>query len=513
MQIIQESMLDFKGGLNLRANPFQLAENETPDCIDVDIDPVAGFRRRKAFTQASTLTAAVFDGLWVYTSSTGGQVRMAAVRSGANTLIKNLETGATVHTIPAGKCRAVTYGDVCYVVSENAAPFRYNGSAIASLSFFTQDLEPNPTSPVANGAFPRGKTVAVWNDVVWVANTTEADGTHPNRVRYSWPGFAEYWGDNYFDLDSGEDHDEITAIVPHGERLLVFKRKSVYAISGTDPDSFRRDTLSKGVGAISAEAVCVSDFDVYFADWPHGVYQIQYQSIPKLLSMKLTPIFSDGRIPSASLNDVTVGWGNKRVWVGVPWRDASQGRTLMYDPQIDCWSAYSFRAAAVVPVYPSNAADYCMAVAYHSSSPTTGRVVTLDDTGSSQDLGSYSIPAFFQTRWVDGTDPVLKKRFRRCGFVFNGNQLNVKAYTSYRMESSVKSFSVKGKTSADGGSWGENWGSMVWSSGEGRDDLETKEGVSIGSGTSMSLVVSCPLDTNWGVSAVTVKYIPKRRRA
>ena len=43
------NLMDFTGGLNLRRNQFQLAENESPDLLNVDIDPRGGFYTRKGW--------------------------------------------------------------------------------------------------------------------------------------------------------------------------------------------------------------------------------------------------------------------------------------------------------------------------------------------------------------------------------------------------------------------------------------------------------------------------------
>ena len=45
---------DFTGGLNLRADPFQLGDNESPDLLNVDIDPRGGFQMRGGMTKLNT---------------------------------------------------------------------------------------------------------------------------------------------------------------------------------------------------------------------------------------------------------------------------------------------------------------------------------------------------------------------------------------------------------------------------------------------------------------------------
>ena len=46
-----EEKSDFTGGLNLRADQFNLAPNESPAMLNVEVDPRGGVRRRDAVTK------------------------------------------------------------------------------------------------------------------------------------------------------------------------------------------------------------------------------------------------------------------------------------------------------------------------------------------------------------------------------------------------------------------------------------------------------------------------------
>lgn len=510
-RVSQVMVADFTGGLNLAANPFQLEAGDSPNMLDVDPDPKGGVQRRKAVEQLIPSVSGTVDGLWVY-DSTSGLRRMAAVRSGANTVVKNLEgTPTAIHTFPAGRCRSVTFNDRCYVVSESAQPIRWDGSSGATLSEVWTALPPDPSDVVTNGAMPRASLIAVWQNCVWIADTNEADGEHPNRVRFSWPGHSEHWSqDNYFDLDVGENNDRITALVPHGERLLVFKRNAVYAIHGYDPDSFERLPLSKASGTISQESVCNAGFDVFFVDWPNGVYHIPFQSTPTLISAKIDPIFNDGLIPHAERDNIYCGWAGKKVWVGVPWTEAEQGRTFVYDLITQSWTAYSVNVHYAQDVYPSNEANYAFGVVAHTSAPTTWKLADLRSS-STQDLGSYHVPAYYQTNWFTADDPIIMKRFLRPGFVFSGPKLQVAAYFDFTTNAK-KHFQVAGSGTATSGQWGQNWGAMEWTEANDSNDLIVANGRRTGNGRAMSLLLSSPSDENWSVSAVVYKFTPRRRR-
>ena len=42
-----QALESFSGGLNLRSDQFNLAQNESPDLLNVDVDPRGGVRLRK----------------------------------------------------------------------------------------------------------------------------------------------------------------------------------------------------------------------------------------------------------------------------------------------------------------------------------------------------------------------------------------------------------------------------------------------------------------------------------
>jgi len=48
------NMVDFTGGLNTRASPFQLGENETPESLNVAVDRLGGIYSRFGWERWST---------------------------------------------------------------------------------------------------------------------------------------------------------------------------------------------------------------------------------------------------------------------------------------------------------------------------------------------------------------------------------------------------------------------------------------------------------------------------
>ena len=62
-QVLIERRDDFTGGLNLRADQFQLSNNESPDMMNVEIDPRGGLFSRGAFREINDTAV---SGTWIY---------------------------------------------------------------------------------------------------------------------------------------------------------------------------------------------------------------------------------------------------------------------------------------------------------------------------------------------------------------------------------------------------------------------------------------------------------------
>ena len=60
------ALQDFTGGLNYRADAYQLADNESPDLLNVDLDPRGGFSQRNGIkdfnnTAIGSIASGSFD--------------------------------------------------------------------------------------------------------------------------------------------------------------------------------------------------------------------------------------------------------------------------------------------------------------------------------------------------------------------------------------------------------------------------------------------------------------------
>ena len=339
---------DFTGGLNFRSDAFQLRANESPDMLNVDVDPLGGFGMRKtmgpfgigSFDQAIT-------NLMPYTNRGGTKqviasfgARLAFSTGGAWTTIlsgTNTELIATVSTVQRGAnfLNPITPGEALYLQNGVDAVRKWTGANNIGAALgvtFQDDL----AAAAGTADMPIAYCIAPHTGYMWVANTTESAVRYPNRLRWSHPNKPEDWRNNdYIDVDPS-DGDEITALASQGGRLYVFKNRSIHVVTGVGATSFSVEKLTSAVGAVSQEAVVETGQGIYFYSMPEGLFRLQGGNAEWLFE-RLQPATTDGSIPQAYVNQVRVGWLNRRVWLSVPWGSAAttNNRTFLFDPTLN----------------------------------------------------------------------------------------------------------------------------------------------------------------------------------
>lgn len=504
------NLVDFTGGLNLRADAFQLAPNESPDLMNVDVDPRGGFAMRKVVAPFGAAMASAPHSLFSYEKTAGGTEVFAVVGTsvergsgGAWTAIAQQSTSA--------RCRSVTFKDVCYIQNGVDQPLRWDGTTASRLAQ-TYNAGDTPN----NGDMPIAKCITVWAGSVWVANTLEGGVARPNRVRFSHPNFAEDYRDfEFFDVDTGSDGDFITALVPYGDRLLIFKTKSVYAVYGTDPDNFAVLPVSHEVGTLSQESVVQTDVGLFFFSWPEGVFRYDGRTVTWQFE-KLYPAITDGLINDANQSKITLGWGNRRLWVAVPYASATANRVFVLDPTLEksgAWVQYDLPLGPFFEWRPP-AGD----VLFLASGVGKARLLKLDQDGVADDFGAGAVhvASWYRTRWADFEQPGILKRWRRPEIVLRGGAeslIRVDEFSDYDPSFSTGHFNLA--TAATGGvlTWGTGqWGTANWA-GNGQKNLVLR-GSPFGTARATSLQFNGPTtNVSWGVDSIVFKFRPKPVKA
>ena len=533
-QIRALNLKDFTGGLNLSTDTVRLADNESPDLLNVDIDRRGGFQVRRGIAPYST--DALADDpktIWNYTTSLGTSYTMAQV---TNKIYRS--TGTTWTQV--GTDLAVSGDAVCPVVFNGVTYWARGDNNVAKWdgsTATTMNTAFNDTTTPSSGNVPRAKHMAVHAGYMWIAGTYESGTHYPNRIRWSWANTfnnsGENWrSDEYIDIDEGKDGDYITALVPFGDQLIIFKRDSMYSLYGYSSETFVVNNVSNTVGAVSHEAAVATPAGLFFFDHQTGVNVFGGKNVNWVFE-QIWPALRDGSIPSADIDNVMLGWVYNRLWVSVPWVDEpalDRGMTFVFDPYVrqgGAWTKYD------LPCGPFGRTHRTQE--YLSSILGTDRIFRVDVQDQYYDnygVGNQTvINAYYRTKWIDLDQPAIKKRWKRMEAVMQAEydyNLPVVTYKDYDVSATVKSFVLNARgasqVNALSGIWDDpasEWDEVVWAQTQQVGTVDRGSNLGVSRAVSLKVggeVVSIPTDLApsapvfWAVDSLIIKFIPRRLR-
>jgi len=444
-----EEKADFKGGLNLRADQFNIAYNESPALLNVEVDPRGGVRRRDAVTKVNA-TALTDEIVSLFTHYESGQNQILASvnpstapsttemywnenASGDFSGPMDRTTGTLVFS-GSQPATGVTFNGYTYIVNGSmlAAPHA-TGSAVkwhgdntlpgSYPGFMTPDLDGSA------GHFPCARYTTTWAEFVWVAYTEELiDGTQKNRVRFSAVNDAENWtATDYIDIDIGEDGDHITAIIPDADRLLVFKQNSIYAIYGFSRDSFEVRNITRSTGCREGTQPVAATAGIFFWYAEEGIYLISYDEVAWVFERIKPAMTYDVGQPALTLGTPpSMMWFDERLWVSVDYQSddniagSSQNNrrnVFVWDPSLGptgSWTRHDINARSLLAYRPSGDTHLGIAATSGFTAPASfDRISKLDQNADYDDyVGAVAeINSFYHTGWFAGNRPTFPKRW------------------------------------------------------------------------------------------------------
>ena len=464
---------DFKGGLNLRADQFNIAENESPALLNVEVDPRGGVRRRNGVTKVNA-TALTDDIISLFTHYEAGQNQILASvnpstapsttevfwnEDASGDFFGPMErTTGTLVFSGSQPATGVTFNDYTYIVNGSmlASPHA-TGSAIqwhgsnALPGSYPGALPPDLDG--SDGHFPCARYTTTWAEHVWVAYTEELiDGTQKNRVRFSKVNDAENWtATDYIDIDIGEDGDHITAIIPDADRLLVFKQNSIYAIYGFSRDSWEVRNLTRTAGCREGTQPVAATAGVFFWYAEEGIYIVSYDDVAWVFERIRPAMTYDVGQPALTLDTPpSLMWSGERLWVSVDYQsndglsESNQNNRrnmFVWDPSLGptgAWVRHDINARSLLAYRPSGGTHSGIAATSAITGPAAfTRISKVDDQTADVDTydASYNeINSYYQTGWFIGNRPTFPKRWGKTRTVLladNDTRISTYIYKDY----------------------------------------------------------------------------------
>ena len=577
-RLLTHGVADFSGGLNLEPDGFKLAANESPDLLNVDVLARGGFQQRKGMSLSYRLLFQVFQGAAVYTPADGPAQLLVQAGTSGQRIIALPPPADYVHSgseIPPGgievgngyfgRMRAAMFKNKLYVVTGEQDTFRWDGGTRTDLVHgWNNDLE-NPTPSDEDGKAPKAKLICTWQGVLVVGAVYEGTEFHGSRIRWSHPNYPEDWHQlHYIDVDPGSEHDEITALVPLHDRLLVFKRDSIHAIHGSPPEGLVVEQVTHELGTLRQESVVATEMGVFFYDPLEGVFLYDGRNI-KWMFEALYPAIRDGRIAVTEPDHVALGWGNRRLWVSLRTREAENNgpnAVFVLDPSMGGrnrpgpWVRYEFDShgnpgwarapwqyAEWAP--PGGGYEFLGFFSHDGEgyfATKWAAVARLDRGEIAHDQGlvmpqrTMPIHSYFQTAWIDLGNPAQEKRWKRPEVVVKAGMegtVRVEAFIDYTYGRPRRRWEIDTREKgSDHLVWGVGqWGQAKWAP-EGTNLNEIERGVPLGNARAISLrftgtdLTAFPYNLagwdswveslprfDWGVNHVAFKFIPKKIRS
>lgn len=521
-----EHQRDFTGGLNINADPYNLAPNESFDLQNVDIDRRGGFAIRRGsrrFINTSTSPMSTPDTLYTYIDPTGVRHLLAA-RGGE---IRRWDGAAWVQiqaAVASGTVRFAEMNGALYIFHNSNGVWKWSGVGLTAL--VPQPVYNDNLAAPVGGRFVRGRVGCVHNGVMFSANIIDTlDGLgHPSRIRWSHPGKPEDWRTNdWIDIDPEDGAGQINALVPMGDRLIVFKDRAIYAVHGFPPEGFSVTNITRDVGTPTPYSVTVDRETIYFWDTVKGAHRLTEKSLDWIFE-PLWPFIDDNKINMPFSFQVLAQFHNERVWFSIPWLAAPYaGRFigLVYAPAVGKNGAWTLHDKTLFSFHvhrASTGGDAHLLGGATNAPVGQGYVMEMDVENyyldETPNTGATSrVNAWYTTRWFDGGNPALRKRFKRSIIVVgrNANQeFHVDVFDDYDPTHVKRSFSMFTDVNGVEGVWDiSDWDEVVWANEIGEASMILK-GSPLGTGTAKALRFSnVTSGVDWRIHGVTMKWIPK----
>jgi hypothetical protein len=536
------NLIDFTGGLNLRRNSFNLADNESPDMLNVEIDPRGGFFSRKGWVRWNSVDA-TDPTLWEprngYSHPRPNGTHITYIANNGTLLAANsdgafsdllIDVSASPHLADFA-----SWGETVYIAcGSNELPYKRTDTGTAvQLGDASAAFNDDYTVP-SGGRMPQCDLVEAHAGYLFCAYTYE-DGTtlYPNRLRWSHPSQVEDWASlDYIDIEAGGHR--ITALVSFQDHILIFKTDSVWALYGYDSESWQLIRVSRSAGTPSPTAVTSSENAVYFYSGSsrNGIYAYSGGQQIVHLSEKLRTALEE----IEGSDDVWLGWVGRRLWCSMPWRPEGavndQSSAFVFDPEVGqegAWVRHESALGHIKVIIQGSDTGTGQPLAAVCGCSGAAAVVRLDSQTRAEDIimeggGGEPFRLRYRTGWKDANFPERLKSWRRPRLVLRNPDFDVtllvEAFYDYDTVTPVRSTQLIVAGPGDVPYWRDDGALAVEGDGFDWDDgtmwasevtgSRIQRALPFGHSRALQLrfsVIPAALGAAWGVDAVVMKYI------
>ena len=241
------------GGLNSTSGPLNVQENESSDLQNIDFNKFGSILKRNGYASAGTATLnKAIDGLhWFEFASGGTSGRMAVGVAGGSMFVSALagvwtgvSNGVTISS--AYHCDFENWLNRVWVTTGTNTPFYYAGSGSCN------------TANVPTGVL-RPKYVRQFNNYLFYGNVAIGGTDMPSRIYWSGLKTDTFASDQFIEV-SKDDGQAITGLKVLGDRLVVYKERSIYNVYFTGDADI--PFIMPGGGKSNSSVGCVAPWSI-----------------------------------------------------------------------------------------------------------------------------------------------------------------------------------------------------------------------------------------------------------
>lgn len=273
MNILEVS--SFAGGINRKVSPLLARTDEAYTIRNARLNKVGTLRKRKGYKRVGN-TPDTNPIRWLFPFYRVGVNPLKQLLRISGTRFYHLNEATGIWTDATGGTTidptripdADTYANLAIIINAASVPLRWDGTTLTNLG----------------GNPPTGTSIAVFKDRVYIASQ--------NTVRFSEVANPESWPVFQLFNVGLNDGDEITAIKPYFNSLLIFKKNSTWQFEvdeDNQPLSLR--PLAYGIGTESWRTIWIINGVMHFAS-RRGIYQFAGRA-PEKVSYRVEDFFEN----------------------------------------------------------------------------------------------------------------------------------------------------------------------------------------------------------------------------
>jgi len=444
----------FSGGLNTTTNPINLADNEVREIQNMDFSKFGSVFKRNGYTALNTSafnSGAAWNSLHYLELSTdidyligtcGNKLAKMDALDGTWDDI----TGAL--TITAGnnnRMNWITFKDVAYGTNGVDLPIKWTGTGDGAAWTVVSGLT-------------KAKYTAVFENYIFMANTETASDFHTTRIYWSCINEPETWDAADFNEIGYRDGQEITGIKVLGDRLVIFKERSIYVafFTGSSDIPFTFQKTPSNVGCSSGGSIQEVDNNLIFAS-SDGIYYFDGNNANRL-SDKINSTIS--AFKNTQFPHIIAAYQNtkNRYWAAYQTSSgANPDRIVSYDSYNNAFSIYKGLAANAFVVFAYNGEERIYFGDFE------GYVYRADSGANDNPLNvATAIDAYFRTKWFSYGDLVNKKGIPNIVLYYECSNSTISLSYSYDL-TDADDYSQSFTVDCGGGTWDTSvWDTGTW---------------------------------------------------